>query len=301
MQDPQCQTSAINIRLIFVHELDAQTPLITLLYQSITSANPLPGIEWVQAQMAKQSRQGVLQNIKATPLEQKLMLRLLALNAAHLAAGFKPARDRTEQGFRASFLLPVGPLSFEDLGKLNIDTGCALCGAKTASRCAQCQSAAYCGPACQRADWPAHKPTCRPLKGGVWRTVPFVNVPPEMEDMYATTVNRFTTRGAPAGAISRKTNAVPPPSVHGARLFLVKLQLGAGGSAGRVLVYDRQRSLEVHILRERAPVPFGEIQAEMAGPRGGYRGVKMYRWARRVGDWELSLCLDKEPQTEIKW
>lgn len=42
---------------------------------------------------------------------------------------------------------------------------CSRCGssssAKSLSLCSACRRAAYCSPACQRADWPAHKAACR--------------------------------------------------------------------------------------------------------------------------------------------
>ena len=34
------------------------------------------------------------------------------------------------------------------------------CGAPATSRCSRCMSAHYCGAACQRAHWAAHKPIC---------------------------------------------------------------------------------------------------------------------------------------------
>ena len=38
---------------------------------------------------------------------------------------------------------------------------CVVCGAETTLRCAGCLMARYCGDACQRDDWLAHKPHCR--------------------------------------------------------------------------------------------------------------------------------------------
>ena len=33
----------------------------------------------------------------------------------------------------------------------------------------------------------------------------------------------------------------------------------------------------------------------------GWQGIKMYRWARRVGDHELSMCFDRAPGTDPVW
>lgn len=88
-----------------------------------------------------------------------------------------------------------------------------------------------------------------------------------------------------------------PRNAHGNKLFLIKLQL----APDNMLIYDRQRTFQVYFLKDKNPVIFRKFQREMEGPRGGYYGRKMYRWAKRTGDWELSVCLDKEPQEEIKW
>lgn len=87
-------------------------------------------------------------NIFASFEEQKLLSKLLAQNSKLVPAEYVESfkRSRLEQDhYKATFLLPLGPLSFEDIGKLNSDTGYVVCGEKTASRCSQCQSASYCG------------------------------------------------------------------------------------------------------------------------------------------------------------
>ncbi|ETS87169.1 hypothetical protein PFICI_00997 [Pestalotiopsis fici W106-1] len=40
---------------------------------------------------------------------------------------------------------------------------CAICNSKDAKTCAGCKSTAYCGKACQKADWPCHKLLCSTL------------------------------------------------------------------------------------------------------------------------------------------
>lgn len=84
-------------------------------------------------------------NITATELEQKLMLMILDMNAKRLPPNTVVDRMKSEQDFKLSFLLPMGPLSSQDLGKLNANTGCVVCGGDTKSRCSQCQFVSYCG------------------------------------------------------------------------------------------------------------------------------------------------------------
>ncbi|EMD36741.1 hypothetical protein CERSUDRAFT_50971 [Gelatoporia subvermispora B] len=299
IQDHVADESAINLRIFGVYEVNSKTPAFVVLYQHATRENPMPALQWLQARASRDQR---IQKINATVFEQKLLLKLLAINAKVMSSDLAPSKESDETGFKASFLLPLGPLDYEDLGKLNSDTGCVLCGSKTASRCSQCQSVSYCGQECQRADWPSHKQTCRSLKGGTWRTLRFHNIPPAMEGMFYTSVNRFNLHQAATDRIRKPDNSTPPPNLHGEKVFLVKLQLGVGGPAGsNLMIYDRQRSCEVYFMRETDPRLFLEFKAEVEGPRRKYGGIKMYRWAKRISDWELSVCLDREPLNEIKW
>lgn len=72
-----------------------------------------------------------------------------------------------------------------------------------------------------------------------------------------------------------------------------------------MMVYDRKRSIDGYFVEsasEENKEAFGEFNYEMKmSPRGTPRAAKMYRYAKRVGDWELSVCLDKLPQETIKW
>ena len=85
------------------------------------------------------------QGCTATLLEQKLLLKTLEGNKKRLAPEYRPRLLQYEDDFEISFLLPIGPLSYHDVGKLNLNTGCAVCGRDIVSRCSQCQSISYCG------------------------------------------------------------------------------------------------------------------------------------------------------------
>ncbi|KAI0354489.1 hypothetical protein OH77DRAFT_505313 [Trametes cingulata] len=318
VQDPAQEAHAINIRFLHVYELDPKTPAVLLLYRAFSRSDAPEGARWYHHQAYANPRArapgrstpagSVGITIKATPLEQKVLLKLLGANARLLPPDFRAEAHRQahEARFRASVLLPVGPLGFDAVGRLNNIAGCAICGKRGGMRCAQCQSAAYCSPECQKLDWPAHKPVCRSLKGGRWTTVAFRTHAPGTEGMHTALINRYTNVSRASDILSSLAadpRAPPPPDVHGARPFLAKLQVGlAGPGRDTLVVYDRQRSFgHAYVARADAPAAFADLLAEMAGPRGGYGGVKMYRWVRRVGEWELAVCVDRSPDMEVKW
>lgn len=78
-------------------------------------------------------------------MEQKLLASILKGNAALVPKDFKVEIRSTEKQFHTSVLLPIGPLEYEALSKLNSNVGCAVCGKRAVNRCSQCQSASYCG------------------------------------------------------------------------------------------------------------------------------------------------------------
>ena len=83
---------------------------------------------------------------RCTVQEQALFRKLLHYNSQKLSPNNKPMLESHEKNFKISFLLPVSPLSQFDIGKLTSDTGCAVCGKRTTSRCTGCLAVAYCGP-----------------------------------------------------------------------------------------------------------------------------------------------------------
>jgi hypothetical protein len=131
------------VQILNVYSVGRDTPLILLAYISATAHEPIEKThEFIQEQM----KTGSVGQITATRQEQALLRRLFYLNSTKIAPAYKPDLRPYEKGFRTCFLLPVGPLSQMDIGKLTNDPGCALCGEKTTSRCSSCLSMSYCGP-----------------------------------------------------------------------------------------------------------------------------------------------------------
>lgn len=85
-----------------------------------------------------------MSEIKASPLELKLLLKLLDINKQFLSPEYHPEKERFEERFQTSVIFPIAPLGFEALASLNSDPGCAVCGKKQVKRCSGCQSVSYC-------------------------------------------------------------------------------------------------------------------------------------------------------------
>ncbi|OSC99312.1 hypothetical protein PYCCODRAFT_1460866 [Trametes coccinea BRFM310] len=311
IQDPEPNKSAINVRFLDVFKLDDKTPAMIILYRVYGLEGAREGIRWVGKQAANNPKSlgDVGAEIKGQQIDQKLILKLLDMNTKLLPPGYKAKRQRGEEKYRVSVVLPVGPLSADAIGKLNSKAGCAICGKPALQRCGQCQSASYCGTACQRVDWPAHKASCRSLKGGRWINVRFRAAAPEMVGKRATILSRYTNVTRPeeviASAIKTPLSAVPVPSpnIHGDKVFLVNVAAAMTGlSMETLMMYDRQRSFgTAFVVMKDDFMVYAELLAEMSSPRGGCDGLSMYRWARRIGDWELSICIDRPPTPKPKW
>lgn len=305
--------------------IDEKTPVMVLLYHHSSKKDSGEGATWMGSITKYGFSSSGFQKMMATEAERLLLREILAMNSRLLPNDFNPKRVDEERNFKLSCFVPVGPLSFEDLAHLNADQGCALCGAPTERRCTQCQSVSYCGKGvslvfgsmpwghermyvsdCQLEDWPDHKTTCRSLKAAQWVTVRFRNNPPEMDGHYWYNLNKLDD---PIKLMDKPYSYVPenqpPPNIHGNKLFAVKLQLGqlTPPTGPQMMVYDRRRSFLGYIMRNIGQeAAFDQLKTEMQSPRGGHpTGLKMYRWAKRVSDWELSICVDKPLDQSFKW
>lgn len=72
----------------------------------------------------------------------------------------------------------------------------------------------------------------------------------------------------------------PPPNIHGNKVFLCKFQVITTevASPSSMLVYDRKRSFEAHLLREGMEGVFGTFVREIRDPRSALPGLKVCRW-----------------------
>ncbi|KAF9065037.1 hypothetical protein BDP27DRAFT_1298548 [Rhodocollybia butyracea] len=295
-------TYAVCMRVVEVRTLPSGVPVMIILYARGARDAPVNDtIPWVQEVISTSRAKGMLQ-IVASPEEQKLLLSILNMNARRISSDYSPKRMRSEAPFTLSFLLPIAPLSQQDIGKLTNHSGCVVCGKKTASKCSRCLSAEYCGTDCQYSHWKEHKTMCNSLKGAEWVTVTFSTVPTDIrianamgQKMYLSYVNRRTSDMSNTQTIEfDPDNPIPPPpNIHGDNPFLVKIHKG-----GSMMIYDRTRSMEVYLCSDVDQEGYGKAMAQMST---GFSGLKIYRWAKRTGETTLSVCLNKAPPKDPLW
>lgn len=132
----------LNYQIVKVLKLNDKTPVIVILYDHALSNNRKPdNLEFCERELSFLLQPFVAGSIGA----QQLLLRLLRLNAPRLPESYKPFRQPYERDFHLSFLMPTGPLTLADIGSLNKDKGCDVCGEKAFKNCASCGIALYCG------------------------------------------------------------------------------------------------------------------------------------------------------------
>ncbi|KAK7685082.1 hypothetical protein QCA50_011919 [Cerrena zonata] len=299
LNDPDDQqTLTIALRIVHIKRIDDSTPVLTVLYSTYTPEAVSLAEAWDDEQADPATGQPPTY-MKTTLIQQKALLRILKFNSRYVPANFHPDRSALESDFKVSYIFPVGPLSFEALGKLNLDTGCAICGSRTVKKCSQCYSVGYCGPECQKQDWKNHKQSCVSVKGGTWRTIRVSSCLPGTSGMFASDMNQLASTRRPFGPMTQVDGTSPPPNIHGSRVFLIKLQFGSS----HLYIYDRKKSMKCFFVKDNTNREvFDEFLVEMQrSPRVMHDGLKMYRWAKREGDWDLSVCLDKLPLETIRW
>ncbi|OCB86968.1 hypothetical protein A7U60_g5940 [Sanghuangporus baumii] len=247
------QTYSITFRLLGVYSLEDSTPLVSVLYDY----GPGPGLARAYDFLA--TRADVVPKIKATPLELKLLVKILEQNSKRVAAAFKPSRHFSERTHTRSFLLPLRALSAE-----NID--------------AQLASLSHIAA----------------------KTVRF-SLPEASEDQVSSMVI-INKNAMPSELTKQKIwplNEPRPENVHGSTPFIVKIQVPVLGDINGMMVYDRRRSFVGYIYPEVDPSAYARVDNLVRTK--GIMGLKIYRWAKMVGDWTLDICLDVEPNEPVQW
>ncbi|KAL0570768.1 hypothetical protein V5O48_011196 [Marasmius crinis-equi] len=306
LQDVE-HSSAICLRIVELRRIDIEgnesgVPVFSVLYQHHDNTSPAhDGLGWIADNM--RSGRG-LAEITMSVGAQKLFLVFLRLNAKRLASIYHPPRRPFENLFIPSFIIPVGPITQQDTGSLTKSAGCVVCGNKSSKKCSACLSVEYCGPECQKSHWKEHKPACKSLKGGTWLNV---DVVPQHEYLSSFIPGggspfSYSFQDPLHGAGNPNTLAssvADSNNIHGTNPFLVKIQKALLGDTGAMLIYDRQRSFQFNLLRAKDGKAHAEALREMNV--NSATGLKIYRWAKRTGDRQLSICFDRPPPSDPLW
>ncbi|KAH9925057.1 uncharacterized protein BXZ73DRAFT_50096 [Epithele typhae] len=308
----------VAIRVVSIRKMHNRGPVLVVLYRAFSKEQKRESMKWCHRQ-SKDSpldprAPSRLNRFSTTAVSRKLLLQLLKLNEPLVPKDFPIERKPDEADFKVSMLLSVGPLEQQSLAKLNNNFGCAVCGKEGASRCSRCQIVRYCSSDCQRADWKNHKPDCVPLINGRWCSIratgDLASAIPELRGSSADrrnwqtmTINRHANLIDPDPCPQKRTRNLSsvPPNAWGEKPFVVKFQAGMQHMPMHLMMYDRKRSFQVFFVQQDDPTLFAEFLAEVRRPRGGHEGLKMYRWARRTGDWTFNVCLDRAPTTGTQW
>ncbi|KAJ7747644.1 hypothetical protein DFH07DRAFT_575751 [Mycena maculata] len=308
LQDPG-QSSGICMRVLDVRQFDNQTPILIVVFQhNVEDSLSRGSFDWISGYVSAGTAQTMI-NITATVQEQHLLLRLLNSNSKRLASSYIPKCASTESSFTLSFLLPVGPLGALDMAKYNTNNGCSVCGDPAKQKCSRCGAVRYCDAACQKEDWKSHRPLCTSWQGATWQGLTFILADQYMPGAYSLRVSRYDT--VQHGDIQKrvdlsKTNQGPPPNTHGTTPFIVKIQINSstaqgpaypvigqrpGGDGSDFLIYDQRRTIDVMVLRTADAAQFDAV-AEVVRTKGE-RGLKVFCWAIRTGEWTMDICLDR--------
>ncbi|TFK19415.1 hypothetical protein FA15DRAFT_674468 [Coprinopsis marcescibilis] len=299
---------AVIIQMLHVYAIDEKTPLYSLSFR-VVSAIPNKPLKHQLEDILVSSDSGVqfAVSVRTTELERKVMLKLLHSNAKKLDPDFKPpgmAAKYTKKQWKLSFVLPLGPITMAELGKLTDLSGCEVCGStKGTSRCSSCLSVLYCGTKCQSADWPRHKATCRSLKGGTWTTITFgrASFAPAGVDTKVAMFSSLVNWNESLQGRNKEPNKVSledvPPNVHGDKVFLAKFQISlfAHGNNTHFLIYDRQRSFQIFWKAPEDEEAFAVAQRALGDE------LKMYRFVKRTGERTMSVCFDRPPAQNPPW
>ena len=130
-------------------QIDDKTPALVVVWRAFDQSTAAQSSQWLHQQNDTSplaADMGKLALKRPLPLlEQKLLVKILKGNTPLISKELRIEKRSTEKQFQTSVILPIGPLEYEALSKLNSHVGCSVCGKKAATRCSQCQSVSYCG------------------------------------------------------------------------------------------------------------------------------------------------------------
>ncbi|KAJ7037027.1 hypothetical protein C8F04DRAFT_1036017 [Mycena alexandri] len=151
-------------------------------------------------------------------------------------------------------------------------------------------SVSYCSKGCQTDHWKTHRPMCNSVASGTWKEI-------TVRHPSSWNLNRYEVVGHPEiyARSFEHFKSTAPDNIHGTLPFIVKVQLAAADASNLPAVIGQKVGLD---KLSANPVEF-ETVAGLVREKG-FRGLRLFCWATRSGDWTLRLCLDHLPE-EQKW
>lgn len=144
-----------------------------------------------------------------------------------------------------------------------------------------------------------HKEFDARMRGGKWLDATFV-VNPVLngQQTFTATIDNSSGEVSAPG-----TSLGTPINVHADNATLIKIQRPlntpeADDDEACMLVYDRYRTFTGHIFAKDNPIFWEEALRLIPFDSDE---VRVYRFAKRAGDWTLSVCLDREPFGNPIW
>ncbi|VDB84549.1 unnamed protein product [Peniophora sp. CBMAI 1063] len=290
------QQAAIGLRVLGVYNLKVAVPLVSVIFRDVNG----PAVAVLRSLLQSNAKRKTVVDVECSLDHQLLIRRLLFRNSARLAPEYWPVQHRTDKDFTLSFLLPLSPLHSLQLGMIAHNAGCIVCGKLQTTRCSACLSERYCSPDCQKEHWKDHKAVCQSVRDGRWMTFHLCDTETwNGEEYYPQSIDMNTTLLNHKRRLDRVLRGEPPKNVHGDKVFLIHVDGGLNGS--RVKVHDRTRSIQSSLLEQDDGANFRELLPRPTNDLYVVDSSRTYRWARRTGDWELSICLDRKPTENTMW
>jgi len=91
------------------------------------------------------------------------------------------------------------------------------------------------------------------------------------------------------------TDGKPLANIQNGKIFLAKFQISLAPQPTDMMIYDRQRSFQVH-WRRTSNIALFDSARQVMGSK-----MKMYRWMKHISGDEFEVCLDRGPKEDPVW
>ncbi|KAJ3568513.1 hypothetical protein NP233_g5658 [Leucocoprinus birnbaumii] len=277
------------MKILHVYALQEATPLILTGYKVVHGLAHREDI--LEEVRLENGPKGII-SIPMTSVEQRLLEFYLEQNQDRLLANktipesvMLPVNRLSRDGYEFGFILPLRDISPKDVVALNEFGGCKLCGVEAKSRCASCKVVGYCGKVCQVTDWKKHKPFCLAVTSGTWHQIKLA--PSPASPRLYTSSPEYSQR--------------PPENLYSDKYHLIKLEHVPNKSKGSkqiMVASDAAKSFTLRFSKTDNGAVFENV---MKALNADIDRKAIYRWVKRVGDWEWKICLECVPETLPSW